>query len=160
MRVGASLRPRVRLAVVADVAAIGAMVERYWRIEGIGGFDGRAVEMTFAALLSHPEHGACWVADNGAGLCGYLTAVYMLSIEHGGWMAEIDEFFVEAEQRSTGLGAELIDRAERDMAGRGLVRLQLQLKRANEKGRAFYQRRGYQCRADYELFDKPLGGIA
>src|ERR1700755_2258791 len=32
------------------------------------------------ALLSHPEHGACWVADNDGILCGYLIAVFLLSI--------------------------------------------------------------------------------
>ncbi len=132
------------------------MVECYWQIEAIGGFDRRAVEATLATLLSNTAHGACWVAENAGTLCGYLTAVFMLSLEHGGWMAEIDEFFVRAEQRSRGVGALLITAAERDLAARGLVRRQLQLKGTNDKGRRFYERRGYRRRADYELFDKPL----
>lgn len=148
---------RVRVGAVADIPGIAAMVERYWRIEGIGGFDRRAVETTLSTLLSHPEHGACWVGDNDGTLCGYLTAVYMLSLEHGGWMAEIDEFFVQSGQRSHGLGTQLIAAAEHSMAARGVLRLQLQLKRGNAQARAFYARRGYGCRVNYELLDKPLG---
>lgn len=149
---------RVRHGVVADISGIVAMVERYWRIEAIPGFDRRGVETTLAALLAHPERGACWVADSGSGLCGYLTAVYMLSVEHGGWMAEIDEFFVEAERRSQGLGVRLLAAAEQEMAGKGVLRLQLQLRHDNAAARVFYERSGFRRRADYELFDKPLSG--
>jgi ribosomal protein S18 acetylase RimI-like enzyme len=133
------------------------MVERYWALEAIAGFESRAVESTLAELLSHPKHGACWVADNDGTLCGYLTAMYMLSIEHGGLMAEIDEFFIDAAHRSAGLGSRLMAAAERDMAALGLKRLQLQLKHGNERALAFYQRQGFRRRTDYELLDKPLG---
>jgi GNAT superfamily N-acetyltransferase len=141
---------------MADIVEIATMVQLYWEFENINGFDRRGVEATLATLLSHPEHGACWVADDDGALCGYLTAVYMLSIEHGGMMAEIDEFFVAAERRSSGLGARLIAAAERDMAALGLKRLQLQLKRGNERGFEFYERRGFKSRDGYELLDKPL----
>jgi GNAT superfamily N-acetyltransferase len=147
---------RVRPAAVADIAAIASMVQRYWKFEGIGGFERGGVETTLSALLSHPKHGACWVADNGGTLCGYLTAVFMLSIEHGGLMAEIDEFFVDAEQRSDGLGSQLIAAAEHDLAALGLKRLQLQLNRGNQRAFEFYARRGFKRRAGYELLDKPL----
>jgi GNAT superfamily N-acetyltransferase len=125
---------QVRSAGFADIQGVASMVQRYWDVEGIDGFDTRIVEATLRALLSHPKHGACWVADNDGALCGYLTAVFMLSIEHGGLMAEIDEFFVDATQRSSGLGSKLIAAAEQDMAALGVKRVQLQLKRGNERG--------------------------
>jgi hypothetical protein len=43
------------MGAVADIPGIAAMVEDYWRIEAIGGFDQRAVETTLSALLSHPS---------------------------------------------------------------------------------------------------------
>jgi GNAT superfamily N-acetyltransferase len=148
---------RVRPAALADIVKIAPMVQRYWDLEAIAGFDPRSVESTLAALLSQPKHGACWVADNDGTLCGYLTAVYMLSVEHGGLMAEIDEFFVEAAHQSLGAGSRLIAAAEYDMAALGVKRVQLQLKRGNRRGLAFYERQGFRRRADYELLDKPLG---
>jgi ribosomal protein S18 acetylase RimI-like enzyme len=145
----------IRLAAVGDAAAIAALAERYWVFESIGGFDRQRIEALLRDLLSAPERGACWVAEGEGRLCGYLLAVFMFSLEHGGLMAEIDELFVSPEMRSAGVGTLLVAAAERDLAGRGLVRLQLQLAADNERARLFYERLGFLPRA-YELLDKPL----
>ncbi len=146
----------VRLASTGDAAAIAALVERYWEFESIRGFDRLRVETLLAQLISDPQRGACWVAEADGRLCGYLLAVFMFSLEHGGLMAEIDEVFVSDEIRSAGLGTLLVTRAERDLAEREMVRLQLQLGVHNESARRFYQRHGFLRRAGYELFDKAL----
>jgi GNAT superfamily N-acetyltransferase len=95
----------IRLATVADIAEVAALVERYWEFESIGGFDRPRVEMLLGDLLAAPERGACWVAEADGRLCGYLLAVFMFSLEHGGSMAEIDEIFVSPDMRSAGVGA-------------------------------------------------------
>jgi GNAT superfamily N-acetyltransferase len=146
----------IRLATVGDIAAVAGLVERYWEFESIGGFDRLRIEALLRGLLSAPERGACWVAEIEGGVCGYLLAVFMFSLEHGGLMAEIDELFVSHDMRSAGVGAAMVAAAERDLAGRGLVRLQLQLGVGNERARLFYERLGLSRRAGYELLDKPL----
>jgi ribosomal protein S18 acetylase RimI-like enzyme len=146
----------VRLAALADVAGIAALAGHYWEFEGIGGFDRLRIESILGNLISTPELGACWVAEADGRLCGYLVAVFMLSLEHGGLMAEIDEVFVSQEMRSAGLGSMLVTTAERDLLERGLRRLQLQLGADNERARIFYERHGFRPRAGYELLDKPL----
>jgi ribosomal protein S18 acetylase RimI-like enzyme len=145
-----------RLATPGDIARVAALVERYWELESIGGFDRPRIEALLGHLLSEPDRGACWVAETDRGLCGYLLAVFMFSLEHGGLMAEIDEVFVAPEMRSAGVGALMVATAERDLAGRGMVRLQLQLGVDNERARLFYERHGFRRRAGYELLDKPL----
>jgi GNAT superfamily N-acetyltransferase len=147
---------RIRPATVGDAAAVAALVERYWEFESIGGFDRPRIETLLAELLAEPERGACWVADTDGRLCGYLLTVFMFSLEHGGLMAEIDELFVSPEMRSAGVGALMVATAERDLVGRGLVRLQLQLGVDNERARRFHERRGFSRREGYELLDKPL----
>jgi GNAT superfamily N-acetyltransferase len=146
----------IRLAAVGDAAAIAALVERYWVFESIGGFDRQRIEALLRGLLSAPERGACWVAEAEGGVCGYLLAVFMFSLEHGGLMAEIDELFVSPQMRSAGVGTLLVAAAERDLAGRGLVRLQLQLGVDNHGAGRFYERLGFSRRAGYALLDKPL----
>ena len=146
----------IRLAAVGDAAAIAALVERYWVFESIAGFDQPRIEARLSDLLSQPERGACWVAEGEGRLCGYLLAVFMFSLEHGGLMAEIDELFVSHDMRSAGVGAAMLAAAERELAGRGLVRLQLQLGVDNHGARRFYERLGFSRRAGYELLDKPL----
>ena len=146
----------IRFASTDDAPAIADLVERYWAFESIEGFDRLRVATLLAQLISEPQRGACWVAEADGRLAGYLVAVFEFSLEHGGLMAEIDEVFVSDEFRSGGLGSLLLTRAERDLAERGLVRLQLQLGLHNESARRFYQRHGFLRRAGYELFDKAL----
>ena len=148
----------IRLATQADIATIAALVERYWEFESIGGFDRPRIESLLGSLLAAPTLGACWVSETEGRLSGYLVAVFILSLEHGGLMAEIDEIFVLPERRSAGLGARLVAEAERDLAARGLRRLQLQLGVGNDRARRFYERHGFRRRAGYELWDKALTG--
>src|SRR3984957_5235071 len=138
---------RIRLAATADISRVASLAQRYWEFETIEGFDRPRIETLLGNLFSAPERGACWVADADGQLCGYLLAVFMFSLEHGGLMAEIDELFVSPEMRSAGVGALMVATAERDLAGRGLVRLQLQLGVDNERARLFYQRHGFSRRA-------------
>ena len=148
----------VRVAVMEDISGIASLVESYWEFESISGFDRTRVETLLGQLLAEPERGACWVAEQGGRLCGYLLAVYMFSLEHGGLMAEIDEVCVSPECRSLGIGSLLVAGAERDLAQRGLVRLQLQLGVDNSRARHFYERHGFGRRSGYVLLDKPLDG--
>jgi ribosomal protein S18 acetylase RimI-like enzyme len=147
---------KIRPAAPADVAEVASLAERYWAFEGIDGFDRERIESILRSLIEAPHQGACWVAEVSGRLGGYLVAVFMLSLEHGGLMAEIDEVFVAEELRALGLGSLLVAAAERALAERGVTRLQLQLGTDNERARLFYERRGYRRRAGYELLDKLL----
>jgi ribosomal protein S18 acetylase RimI-like enzyme len=146
----------IRSATAADVAGIALLVAQYWEFESIRGFEAARIERSLAALLREPQHGACWLADDGQSLQGYLLAVYMFSLEHGGFMAEIDELYVTAQRRAAGVGSRLLAAAECDMAARGLVRIQLQVASDNRRGRQFYQRHGFRPRAGYAILDKSL----
>lgn len=147
----------VRAAGPADVPQLLALVRRYWDFEGIAGFEALRVEVTLQRLLAEPQLGQIWVAAAAHALQGYLIVVHVLSVEHQGVMAEIDEFFVLPEARSHGIGAALLGAAEAALARRGCVRLQLQLGTQNAAARGFYRRHGYAPREGYELLDKPLG---
>ena len=146
----------MRAAETKDIPRLLPLIRRYWEFEGITGFDALRVELVLQRLLAEPALGAAWVAEAEGAPVGYLIAVTVLSVEHQGLMAEIDEFFVLPEVRSKGLGARLLAVAENALMQRGCVRLQLQLGTANETARAFYERRGYAARDGYRLWDKGL----
>ena len=146
----------IRPAASSDIPALLLLVRRYWHFEGIEDFTALRVELVLQRLLGDPRLGIVWVAESDGQLQGYLIAVLVLSVEHQGVMAEIDEFFVMPEARSRGVGGRLLAAAEAGLAARGCVRLQLQLAVANAAGRAFYEHRGYAPRAGYELLDKAL----
>jgi ribosomal protein S18 acetylase RimI-like enzyme len=146
----------IRSATAADISGIASLVEQYWKFESILGFDRPRTEGLLATLLSEPARGGCWVVASGTGLQAYLLAVYLFSLEHGGLMAEIDEFFVAPQLRSTGVGSQLLTIAERDITALGLKQIQLQLGVANQRGRRFYERHGFRSRAGYDILDKRL----
>ena len=148
---------QIRRATTADATDMVELVEQYWAMERIGGFEHSRVAAQLRRLLSKPERGLAWIAVSGSGeVSGYLLAVFLFSLEHGGLMAEIDEFFVIPAQRSAGVGSLLLAAAQHDLQAAGTVRLQLQLNVDNARGREFYRRSGFERRARYELYEKPL----
>lgn len=147
---------QIRAAVPTDIPSLLALIRGYWEFEGIGGFEALRIEQLLARLLGDFRAGLVCVAESEGTLVGYLIAVLVLSVEHGGWMAEIDEFFVLPAARGAGTGSRLLASAEAALAQRGCVRLQLQLGTSNTRAREFYRQHGFGPRAGFELLDKPL----
>jgi GNAT superfamily N-acetyltransferase len=152
------LRPFVnaRPGAPADIPQLLTLIERYWDFEEIAGLDAQRTEPLLRRLFGTPALGAAWVAEAQGQLLGYVIVVQVLSLEHQGLMAEIDEFFVVPEARARGVGTALLAAVETALAASGCVRVQLQLGVANPKARAFYERQGFTARDGYELLDKPL----
>lgn len=146
----------VRRAGPDDAAGMLPLVEEYWRFEELPGFEPGRVGRELRRVLSDARLGAGWIAESGRRPVGYLLAVYVFSLEHGGMTAEIDEFFVLASARGTGLGGRLLRAAEAEFAATGCTNVSLQLGRSNDPGRRFYSRHGYEPRAGFELLDKSL----
>jgi GNAT superfamily N-acetyltransferase len=132
------VRSLIRLARDSDLENIASLVALYWEFENIAGFDRTRIITFLADFLARSQLGHCWVAEEGDQLIGYLLAVYMFSLEHGGMMAEIDEFFVLSKKRSLNAGAALLDTASRTMRQEGITHLQLQLGTQNLNGKRFY----------------------
>ncbi len=147
---------QIRRATTADATDIAHLVEQYWAMESITGFEHSRIAAQLRKLLSKPQRGLAWIAVSDGQACGYLLAMFIFSLEHGGLMAEIDEFFVIPAQRSSGVGSLLLAAAQHGLQAAGTVRLQLQLNVDNERAREFYRRSGFERRASYELYEKPL----
>lgn len=148
--------PIIRLAHISDIEALSSLVELYWSFENLPGYRRPRILALLAELLAQPRQGHCWVAEVQDRLVGYLLAVYVFSLEHGGLMAEIDELFVIPEKRSARIGAALVDEAIHAMARRGIARVQLQLGIDNVGGKRFYERHGFQPHSGYGLWLKSL----
>lgn len=151
-----STAPVIRSASVTDLPALVPLVEQYWSFEDIPGFDGRRVESLLREALFAHGRARCWLAEQAGELAGYLLAVLVFSLEHGGLMAEIDELFVAPVFRRRGVGEALLRQAEGVLQESGVRRLQLQLGSGNARARDFYTARGYGPRSSFELWDKAL----
>ena len=149
-------QPLIRTASPNDMPALVNLVEQYWSFEDIAGFEASRVESLLRAALFAEGRARCWLAEQAGELGGYLLAVLVFSLEHGGMMAEIDEFFVTPAFRRRGIGAALLLKAENVLQESGVRRLQLQLGSGNARARDFYAARDYARRAGFELWDKGL----
>ncbi|MEZ5649813.1 MAG: GNAT family N-acetyltransferase [Burkholderiaceae bacterium] len=143
-------------ATIDDVHRLAPLVRAYWRAEEIPAPHGSQISETLARLLPMTEHCACWLAIADGRPVGYLLAVYVLSLEHLGMTAEIDECFVRDDQRGRGLGAALLATAEDEFRSRGCINASMQVARLNEGAQRFYARQGYGARSRYMLMDKAL----
>ena len=146
----------IRLATPEDIPFLLPLVERYWEFERIAGYSQERIESLLREVASTPARGACWLALEQNHIVGYLLIVFVFSLEHGGMMGEIDEFYVEPRARSAGIGSEMLRVAERVLGRAGYVRLQMQIGCGNERARVFYQRHGFTTRAGFQLWDKAL----
>lgn len=146
----------IRRAGAADAPTLLPLIAAYWAFESISGFDPVRLGPQLERLLSTPGLGTGWIASEGGVATGYLLAVYVFSLEHAGLTAEIDEFFVLPELRGSGVGSEMIRRAESEFIDAGCTNVSLQLSRHNDAARRFYRRIGYAERSDFELLEKDL----
>lgn len=149
----------VRRATADDVPALLPLVAAYWQFERLEGFAPETLGGPLARLLSSDHLGAGWLALSEGRAVGYLLAVYVFSLEHGGLTAEIDEFFVAPEGRGAGVGALLLGTAEAEFLRAGCRNSSLQLGRGNADARRFYHRHGYRERSGFELLDKRLPAV-
>jgi GNAT superfamily N-acetyltransferase len=148
--------PVIRVADASDLPALIKLIEHYWEFERIKGFDAANIATVLNDLFRSPDRGQIWVAQDGGRSVGYLLAVYLFSLEHGGLMAEIDEFFVTPEKRSLKIGAALLDAATAAMTQRGISHIQLQLGTHNAHGKRFYEQHGFEQLSEYTLLYKSL----
>lgn len=110
----------------------------------------------YGRLLDDPD-AALFVADDGT-VCGILVALLRdagpADLFIGGRVAVVRQLFVSAGRRGSGIGAALMDAAERWARGRGASRLELNVWGDNASALDFYRGRnlGVAC---YRLM-KPL----
>lgn len=146
----------VRRANAGDVPALLSLIAEYWIFEGLDGFEPAALQAPLERLLSSPALGAVWIATEAEKPLGYLSLVYVFSLEHRGMTAEIDELFVLPEHCAGGIGSRLLSQAERESMRRGCTNVSLQVSQRNDRAIAFYRRHGYSARSAFRLLEKAL----
>jgi ribosomal protein S18 acetylase RimI-like enzyme len=142
----------IREASSSDTGELLPLIEAYWHHEAIAGYEGARLRRQLEAFLSTPAYGRGWLATRTGVAVGYLLCSFVYSLEHGGLMAEIDEFFVGAPHRRQGIGQALLARARSSLAALGCVCLQMQVADGNAQARDFYTRQGFEEKSGYRLW--------
>jgi len=142
----------IREASSSDTEQMLPLIEAYWRHDDIAGYEGARLRRQLEEFLCAPAFGRGWLATHSGVAVGYLLCTFVYSFEHGGLMAEIDEFFVGAPYRRQGIGQALLASARSSLAALGCVCLQMQVADGNALARDFYTRQGFEEKAGYRLW--------
>ena len=86
--------------------------------------------------LVHP----LFICTQKGEVIGYALLVSYYSNEFGGLTAMLDEFFIEPESRSHGMGSEALEKIKTWAVGHGYIGITLEVTDANPKARLLYER--------------------
>ena len=106
-------------------------------------FDQVSFEQTFKANLKDERVGY-WIAETGGRPVGFISLHIERVLHRRGPIAEIQELFVQSDQRSKGLGTLLVAHARAEAKRQGCVRLQVATNMKRERAQQFYERCGFE----------------
>jgi ribosomal protein S18 acetylase RimI-like enzyme len=132
----------VVLASLADVERLLPHAQDFWEFEKLP-FEAARVRRVLAGLLSNPTQGRVLLAERGDEILGYLVLTFGYSLEHGGRDALVDELYVRASERGSGLGSRLLEAAFELCRHEGIERAHLEVDNTNPRAEALYHRAGF-----------------
>ncbi|MDV5169014.1 GNAT family N-acetyltransferase [Photobacterium rosenbergii] len=111
-------------------------------------------------LLTNPELGQAWfieVDNDGEKLiAGHIIISYSFSLEHGGRVGLIDQFYLKPEWRQQGIGTALIPQIEAHAASAGVHALSLEVNIGNKGARKFYEKHDFVPRRQFCMMTKVI----
>ncbi len=143
----------LHLAKPADLPRLQSLVAVFHAQEGITQSDeDRAAALT--PLLEGTPHGAAYLIGPKNGPVGYLVVSFGYSVEMGGVIGFIDEFYIRENVRGRGMGGEVLRTLMPALSDYGVKALHLEVKRDNEGASRLYTRLGFVARDDYHLMTR------
>ncbi|WP_037330426.1 GNAT family N-acetyltransferase [Salinivibrio socompensis] len=123
-------------------------------------FDREPLTTTFNTLLSQPERGDVFLIDveheGGTDTIGFIVLAYSFSVENGGIVGVIDQFFIQQTWRRQGVGSHVIPAIEKQAEAKNCVAVILEMNIGNKGARLFYEQFDYQPRRQHCIFTKRL----
>lgn len=111
-------------------------------------------------LLNSPELGQAWFIEaDEAGqkmLVGHIIISYSFSLEHGGRIGLIDQFYLKPEWRQQGIGTQLLPQIEHHLSKNGVKALSLEVNIGNAGARSFYEKQGFIPRRQFCMMTKSI----
>ncbi|WEM41037.1 GNAT family N-acetyltransferase [Photobacterium sp. DA100] len=109
-------------------------------------------------LLTNPELGQAWFIevdiDGEKLIAGHIIVSYSFSLEHGGRIGLIDQFYLKPEWRQQGIGTALIPQIEAHAASAGVHALSLEVNIGNKGARKFYEKHDFVPRRQFCMMTK------
>ncbi|MBY0508130.1 MAG: GNAT family N-acetyltransferase [Bryobacteraceae bacterium] len=141
-----------------DLEVLLAMMCELYANDGVPFHAERSRQAT-RQLMQEPRAGAIWLLEIGEATIGYVVMTIGFSLEVGGWHGFIDELFVDAPHRGSGIGTAAVRHLESECARLGMTALLLEADLANEQATRLYHRLGFREHSR-RLMTLPVGATS
>ena len=133
---------RLRKAAPADVHQLVGLMTEFYAESPYTLNPKRAIE-AFAPLLADDRLGHAWFIQVNSQDVGYLVMILSYSMEHGGTVAILDDFYVRSASRGVGIGSTALAEICQWCAGQGIRAVHVETGDDNAAALKVYQRCGF-----------------
>lgn len=132
--------PTIATATADDIDEILDMTEVFYGELDIA-FDRATSNRALKELIGDASVGRVFLMKQNETVAGYCVLVFVFSIEFGGKVAVVDEYFVKPAERCTGLGRTGLNTIVEQCQTLGLRGMRLET--LSDRATSFYQRCGF-----------------
>lgn len=142
---------KFRLFQPGDEVDLQRMVAQFYAEDAAGGpINREKVKRTIEVLGKPNNAGAILMAFEEANLLGYAIVIHYWSNEFGGWLAFLDELFIDQPYRGVGLGTRFIQFIMQEY-GQEIIGIGLEVAPSNTRALQLYQRMGFESDGYHHL---------
>jgi GNAT superfamily N-acetyltransferase len=98
----------------------------------------------FAAILADKRLGSVWLIEEGSQIVGHLVLTVCFSMEYGGLIAFVDDFFIRAAFRGAGHGTKALAEAREYCLRHNIRAVSVEVARMNAAAQKVYRRTGFE----------------
>jgi GNAT superfamily N-acetyltransferase len=132
-----------RFADIADIDRLLPLMQSFYSFERLP-YDEQRLRPLLAKLIGDESLGRLILLEHDNQLLGYMVLGFGFSLEFHGPDCFIDEFYVQPEHRSKGIGAAALTFALSICRELGIDAVHLEADHFNSRGHSFYKRLGFK----------------
>src|ERR1051325_2774371 len=114
----------MRRASTRDIPRLVALMAEFYR-EASYQLNEQRAGGAFAAILADDRLGGGWIIEADAQDAGYVVVTFCFGMEYGGLIAFVDDLFVRAPFRRSGLGQAALESVKAFCVERGVRAIQV-----------------------------------
>jgi ribosomal protein S18 acetylase RimI-like enzyme len=143
----------LHLAKPDDLAVLQKLVASFHSQENIEQTD-QDRGAALMPLLEGTPHAAAYLIGPRKGAVGYIIVSFGYSVEMGGIIGFIDEFYIRTNVRGRGLDGEVLRSLMPALAGYGVKALRLEVGKDNETAMRLYSKLGFETHDNHQLMTR------
>jgi len=102
-------------------------------------------------LLKGSPLGEIYLVLEDGDVVGYFALCFTMSLEFGGLVVILDDFFIQPSARGRGLGASVLQQVELIAKQKNAVQIFLEVEHSNERAFSLYRKFGWKKRERYMM---------